>query len=215
MSESSGSGEHNDLQAEEHRADTEGGRLPEASRHLQPRGDAAGVSAGSKDRVEGGLGRLCPPNWGEDSASSFSSCCSSPSPPSLPPHKVIPLPPPQVASPWGGTQHQASWTLLRSPLLSPPLFTHGEGGFSFPLKFMFYLHTSSLLSTNLKLLNSLPTVSPFYPSCVIASTPDQPHYVGPCWPLNSATTTTLGPHLAVHTVGQGSFCCSLGQSAFY
>lgn len=91
----------------------------------------------------------------------------SPSPsPSPPPHKV-PLPTSQVASPWGGTQHQASWTLLRS-LLVPTLLTHaggcgGVGRLFLAPQFTFYLHTSSLCLPTLGSLTICPQFSPIFP----------------------------------------------------
>jgi hypothetical protein len=85
---------------------------------------------------------------------------SSPSPP---PHKVTPLPPPQVASLWGGSQHQASWTCLRS-LLLPTLLTCARrwGGEALPCppQFRFYLYTPSLCLPTLGSLTICPQFSP-------------------------------------------------------
>ncbi|XP_076767844.1 serine hydrolase-like protein 2 isoform X2 [Arvicanthis niloticus] len=152
-----------DSNAEKHRARAADGGLPEVPESLQPRGASAVVRAGS--RGGGGGTETAVPSKSGRGCLLFLLLLfpSSHSPSSSQGH---PLSPPQLASPWGGTQHQASWTLLRSFLLSPPLFSPawggGEGkGSSFPLKFILHLFP---LSTGLRLLNNLPTVLSHSPS---------------------------------------------------
>lgn len=121
MAESLGNGEHSDLQAEKHRAHAADGGLPEVPESLQPRGASAVVRAGSRGG-EGGTGTAVPSKSRRRCILFFLLLfLSSHSPSSSQGH---PCPHPSLL-PLG--QHQASWTLLRSFLLSPPLFSPAWG----------------------------------------------------------------------------------------
>lgn len=211
MAESLGNGEHSDLQVEKHRARAADGGLPEVPENLQPRGASAVVRAGSRGGG-GSTGTAVPSKSGRGCLLFLLLLfLSSHSPSSSQDH---PLSPPQLASPWGGTQHQASWTLLRSFLLSPPLFSPAWGG-GFPSS-SFY--TSSLCLTALGSLTIYPQFSPILLRelcdgfCPRATTP--PGSLLPSKLCKHGHTWDCPPHTHTHICAYCIWWCTQQDKAF-